>query len=226
MEIIGIIIVVFYLFFLLVSLIYLKLSFKFLSFKLEKHPILVETINSTLENICTTENIKVFNKKSAVMNEGVDKSNEAAGKYHYSTCQKKLKKLNAGLKNIEKIEAEYNMPIDDVVKLVGYEGNLKKEEFILPRISLAQDFLMDLGLKYYYETFFHELGHHFAIKELGVEHTEEDANRYAEILKNKHFPQYFKLFLFVYSRIDLTPIEEIKLFLQYFYFYYLKSKIK
>ena len=208
-------------------LIYSFFRIKFLIFKIEKHPILIEMVDSTLNNICDTEGIKVFNKSEKELNKGiVNVADWAAGKYHYTLNQEFQESANNGLKKIEEIEYEYGMPYEKIVTLINYEGDVKKEEFILPRISLAQDFLMDLGLKYYYETFFHELGHHFAIKELGVEHTEKDANRYAEILINKHFPQYFKLFLFVYSRINLTPIEEIKLYLQYFYFYYLKSKIK
>lgn len=77
---------------------------------------------------------------------------------------------------------------------VGIEVRYK-EELIFPRILLCKDYeIKHLNLVAYYHTFFHELGYHFAHKELGKDGYGEDlADKYSARLFKENIPTYFLL---------------------------------
>jgi hypothetical protein len=65
----------------------------------------------------------------------------------------------------------------------------------------------------YYSTFFHEIGHHFAVKEKGSNHNEEDADRYAHELIMKELPFFFQLFHdfgYRFQKKDLSFFQKIR----------------
>jgi hypothetical protein len=197
----------------------------FLKFKIENHPALTKMAEDVLYNICEQEGIKVFHKSYQEINVGRTKENGAVGMYIYTTDGEYQQTVNKCLREIESMEQEYRLPYKNICALVGHESTVDKEDFVLPKILLAQDSLKAYGLTSYYDTFFHELGHHFAVKEMG-EHNEEDANRYGAMLARKYLPSYFFLFhgfkyRFASDANALTTKEKIKAY--YEYLLYLKN---
>ena len=176
-----------------ISLIMISVELHFLKFKIENHPILIKIVEDALYNICKTESITVFNISYNELNINRTKENKIVGKYVYTINNEYQQKLNKILSEIELMEQDYELPYNQICALVGHETKLTREDFILPKILLAEENLKAFGLTSYYDTFFHELGHHFAVKEIGV-HDEADADRYGAMLARKYLPSYFFLF--------------------------------
>lgn len=174
------------------TLLPLTLDLYFMAFKLEKHPKLLEMLEDVAHTICREENIGVFHEDYKVMNGDRVKGDEALGLYYYTENHKYQENLNASLATIEEMEAEYNKPYEVVCKIVGHKTKTTKADYILPRIILCNS-LRDFGLTSYFSTFFHEIGHHFAVKDLGSEHDEKDADYYARKIMMEKLPNYVQL---------------------------------
>jgi hypothetical protein len=219
MEVIPLIVAIMFITIVFLALSYLKVSMYFLDFKLENHPALAKKIENVAYGICKQEGITVFDKTFEEININKTKEEDkAVGMYIYTTDGEYQKTLNRCLNEIEIMEKEYRLSYKEICKLVGHDTTCDKEDFILPKILIAKN-LKNLGLTYYYCTFFHELGHHFAYKEMGV-HTEADADRHAGILFRKYLPPYVLLihsFSYSYARGEykLNYKEKIIAFLKY-----------
>jgi len=209
-----------------ISLIMISVELHFLKFKIENHPILIKIVEDALYNICKTESITVFNISYNELNINRTKENKIVGKYVYTINNEYQQKLNKILSEIELMEQDYELPYNQICALVGHETKLTREDFILPKILLAEENLKAFGLTSYFDTFFHELGHHFAAKEMS-EHNEEDADMYGTMLVRKYLPLYFFLFhsfsyRFARGKNALTFKEKIKAYIEYLR--YLKTK--
>jgi hypothetical protein len=129
--------------------------------------------------------------------------------------------------DVKAMETKYNMPYDAICRLQGVEP-ISKDRLVIPRIELAHEELMKYGICSYYNTWFHELGHHFARKELGDNGAgEEIADKYAAKLIKYYLPSYFLLFFQFIYRFEkcgatLTKKEKIRAYLNFFL--YLKEK--
>lgn len=191
------------------AMFFLNVEIYFLKFKLEEHPKLLTIIENMVQNICIEESIKVFHKTFEELNIGtIDENKKAVGRYVYTIDQEYQQRINKSLDEIEELEVKYKMPYKQLCAFVGHETTIDKENFVLPRILLCDEELKKYGWKSYYDTFFHELGHHFAVKEIGTEHNEIDADKYAYILIKQSLPFYFRLifdFQFRY-RLDKTEL--------------------
>jgi hypothetical protein len=218
-EIIPLIVTIMFITLVFLALSYLKVSMYFLDFKLENHPALTMKIENITQDICKREGITVFEKTFEEINVNRTKEEDkAVGMYIYTTDGEYQKTLNRCLGEIESMEKEYRLPYDRICKLVGHDSTVTKEDFILPKILISKN-LRNLGLTSYYCTYFHELGHHFAVKEIGV-HTEADADRYAGILVRKYLPTYCLLihsFSYSYAsgEYKLSFKEKIDAFIKY-----------
>lgn len=209
-------------------MIFLDIDLYFLKFKIEKHPKLLAIMENTVQNICTEEGIKVFNKTFEEINintpEGKDK---AVGRYIYTISQEYQQTVNKCFAEIEELESKYKMPYRQLCVFVGHDTTIDKEDFILPRIQLCDEELKKFGIIGYYRTLFHELGHHFAVKEKGTEHNENDADRCGDILIKQNFPFYFRLFFNFQYRIDekeLTVKEKLIGYVGYLRYLITKNK--
>lgn len=225
MEIIATIVIVLFLGIPSVALMVFGVEMHFLKFKIENHPVLTKMVENVLYNICEQEGIKVFHKSYEEININRTKENAAVGMYIYTTDGEYQQTVNKCLREIESMEKEYHLPYKNICALVGHNSTVEKEDFVLPKILLAQDSLKAFGLTSYYDTFFHELGHHFAVKEIGV-HDETDADRYGAMLARKYLPSYFFLFhsfayRFTKDGNGLTTKEKFKAY--YEYLLYLKN---
>jgi hypothetical protein len=165
----------------------------FMCFKFEKHPKLIAMLDSVAHEICDEEGIGVFNKSYAEVNKDKPKGEEAVGMYIYTLDEEYQQKVNKNYKEIRDLEEKYGMSYERICRVVGVDSTTTAEDFILPKILLCKDSLLKWGWSSYYSTFFHEIGHHFAAKELG-KHTEEDADRYAYKIIKERLPIYFQLF--------------------------------
>lgn len=164
----------------------------FMSFKLEKHPKILEMLEDVAYTICREEGIGIFHEDYKVMNVDREKGDEALGLYTYTTNREYLESLNATRMRIEVLESQYDKPYEEVCKIVGFESNKKKSDFVLPRITLCNS-LRDLGLTNYFSTFYHEIGHHFAVKKMGGNHNEKDADIYARNIMMERLPLFVQL---------------------------------
>lgn len=111
---------------------------------------------------------------------------------------------------VEKTAYRQNISVSKLLNILGMKDRYEIE-LNYPRIMLSENTLKEFGLLSHYGTFLHELGHHFAVKELGSSHTEEDAERYGyNILKN-NFPLVFQSIFYFHHKIRLesTGIEPI-----------------
>lgn len=197
-------------------IVFIDIDLYFLSFNFNNHPKLLAIIENTLQNICNEENIKVFHKTYEEINVNVtDENKKSLGKYIYSINQEYQQTLNKLLIDIEELEIKYKMSYKELCEFVGYKTVGNKENFILPRILLCDNELKKLGMESYYYTFFHELGHHFAIKTMGMEHTENDADRYGNMLMQR-LPYYFQLFFYYrLNKKELRGKEKLKGYIGY-----------
>jgi hypothetical protein len=214
-----------------VSLILLSLHIDlfFLRFKLENHPVLVNMIENAISVICEEEGIKTFYKTCEQINpKGTKEEDIALGMYIYTLDDEHKQKSKKALIEIEKLEKDYNKSYSEICKLVGVDNSIEKEDFMYPRIVLCHEKLIAFGLKSYYSTYFHELGHHFAIKESGGVTTETDADIQARNLIFERLPYFFQLipyFRFEY-RLKLKEMsfnEKMNAYIGYLS-YYLKYK--
>ena len=178
----------------IIGFFYITIDLYFMGFKIEKHPVLVKKVNDLLQSICDEEKIGVFNKSFDELNKDEqDNDKKAVGKYIYCSSITYLDKVKKLLFDIKTMELEYNMPYEEICHMKNIPTKYNKEELTYPRIYLCDDYLMIWGLVYYHNTFFHEIGHHFAIKKIGTEHTEEDANKIARQIILDKLPFFFQL---------------------------------
>ena len=205
----------------IISLYWLKIDMYFLLFKLEKHPMLIAMLEDVFQRICKEEGIRVFQKTYEELN--ADKPNEedkALGKYIYTLDAEHQQKLNKCLNEIEELEIKWRMPYKKLCQFVGHDTTVDKEDFVLPRILLCKkEEVEKYGLLTYYNTQFHELGHHFAGKEIG-KHTEDDANKIAYRLMIQNFPYFFQLIPFINFHYrtnmkELTSREKLRAYVEY-----------
>lgn len=195
----------------------------FLNFKIEKHPVLIKLLDNALNAICLEEQIKVFNKTYEEINKDeTDDSHAALGQYIYTLDAEHQKNIDNALLDIENLEHKYGMLYPDICKLADVECKASKEIYTLPRILLCEK-LYKYGMNQYYCTYLHELGHHFAVKELGCEHTEKDADRYALKLVRERLPIYFQLLFWFKFDIDLDFKNTLIAYREYLR-YYIKNK--
>lgn len=201
----------------------LSLELEFLKYNSGKHPKLEAMIERILLEISTSEGIRVFDKSYSEMNVKNDKGNEVVGSYIYTVDADYQQIINRTYTQIVDLEEEYGMPYEMLNKMVGVEITHTKEDYILPRIELAKNELKGFGIDNYYCVWFHELGHHFAVKNLGMKHTEDDADRYASMLVKKHLPLYFQIlgtYHYRYARGEnkLSRVKYIQASIQYLYY--------
>lgn len=200
-------------------IVFIDIDLYFLNFNFNNHPKLLMILENTLQNICDEEGIKVFHKTYEEININVtDENKKSLGKYIYSINQEYQQTLDKLLVDIEELEIKYKMSYKELCEFVGYKTVGNKENFILPRILLCDIELKKLGIGSYYYTFFHELGHHFAIKTMGMEHSENDADKYGYMLMMQRLPYYFQLFFYFRDKSDkeeLTGKEKLKGYISY-----------
>lgn len=175
------------------ALIYLNISIYFLSFKMEKHPLLIQRIEEVLYGICEKEGIGVFHKTYDELNKNrPEDKDKAVGMYVYTRDTEHQERVNRAFAQIKSMEMEYHLPYKEICQIAGVESTLEAEDFKLPKILLLAKIKESMSI-WYYSTFFHEIGHHFAVKKLG-EHTEEDADNEAGLLIKNNLPSYYLLF--------------------------------
>lgn len=186
---------------LLISLIFLyiiQFNIFILLFDFKKYPSLIEVLEKTAINICKKENISVFIKTYDELNINIsNEDNKALGKYIYVTDVEYLNSLNKTLKQINDLEKKYHKTYEEICKLANYESNIIKEELHYPKILLCSIEDRFYNIKYYYGTFFHEIGHHFSIK-LNNDNSEEGADAMAWDLIQTRLPNYFQLIYELY----------------------------
>jgi hypothetical protein len=209
-------------------LFWLGLELRFLRFKLEDHPALIELIESVLQRITTEQNLPVFYKTYEEINAKKEKGKEALGVYVYSRDVDHKKKNEKTLQKIRNLEKKYNRPYKDICKLFGEECNIEEDSFIYPKILLCHKEAEVYGLLAFYSTYFHEIGHHFAIT-LNNDESEEAADRIAREMVRDNLPYFFQLLPFIgYThrlKEEPTVWEKIKGYWNY-YRYYKRFKIK
>ena len=175
------------------ALSFLSIDLYFLCFKFEKHPRLIAIIEKVVQDISAEEDLPIFVKPYKEMNKDRKEGNEAVGMYIYTTCKDYQERVNKNYVELVLIEKKYGKTYHELCVLTGVDSTLTKEDYLLPRILIA-DSLMKYGTGSYYATVFHELGHHFAVKEKGVDHDETDADRHGYMLAKERLPFYFQLF--------------------------------
>lgn len=203
---------------------WLSIDLYFMQLEIENHPVLHDLLETTLQAICKEENIRVFHKSYDEMNK--KHNTDAVGRYEYTINKEFQEKMDNALADIEALERKYHQSYEKMCADAGVatEG---KECFVLPQIQLCDESLLVYGLKTYYTTFFHELGHHFVEKE-HLEQSEEAADKKALELVLKRLPFFFQLmpyFRFKYSlnTPELTLKERKTALLQYAK-YYIKNR--
>jgi hypothetical protein len=200
----------------------------FLKFNFYKHPKLLAIVDDVLKNICEEEGIKVFHKTYEEINvDTPEDKNKSVGRYIYTIDQEYQQRLNNSLKEIEELEIKWKLPFKKLCEFVGADVNSDKEDFTLPRILLCDEKLKKDGWGSYYGTFFHELGHHFAVKKISTEHDEDDANRFGGMLIKQRLPFYFQLifdFRYKFNEKKLTGKEKFKGYVGYLKYLITKNK--
>jgi len=211
------------------SIFLLSLDLYFIRLKIENHPVLKVMVDDVLEAICRKEGIRVYHKTYDVINKDKEKEEEKAlGMYIYTLDIEHQNKMNDTLAKVEELELEYKRSYKDICVLSGVKSNLTKEDFVLPKIWLCDEKLLAFGWNSYYSTYFHELGHHFAIKRLQDKHEEDEANKEARQLVLQYLPFFFQLFPFYRFEYrlklpELTRKEKARAYYGYLK-YYLKNK--
>jgi hypothetical protein len=104
---------------------------------------------------------------------------------------------------------------------------MKEDTLIVPRILICKEETMKFGgLVSYYSTYFHEFGHHFAIKANG-DRSELAADTEAYRLVCENLPDFFQLFSHINFeyRLKLSELTiKKRLILYYHYWQYLRIK--
>lgn len=174
----------------------LSLKVYFGMIDLGKHPYLKKTINDTLNKIARKEGIGVFDLSYDELNKDEkDEKKKACGVYvNLKKDDEFTEKIKKTYNDILEIEKKYGIPFH-----VMYEKEFKKPssvriyKFHFPRIEIAKDENPNRWTElYYFKTFAHELGHHFAIKNEN-NRSEERANEIGAKLILNHTPTYFRL---------------------------------
>lgn len=194
----------------LLTIFHLTSMVFYLKFNFEKHQKVINDIESILTCICAEENVSVFFKTMDELNsDDDDKNTEVIGKYYYfsGNNMELAEKCKSTLLKMDELEQKYGERYPELCKRAGVEP-YDKDAFTFPRIALAKDYLIDeLGYKSYFSTWLHELGHHFAAKECGKEHTEDDANKYARQIIKEKLPYYFRAIYSSHYDIDIDFID-------------------
>jgi hypothetical protein len=213
-----------------ISLYWLKIDMYFLQFKLEKHPMLIAMLEDVFQRICIEEGIRVFQKTYEELNINRPiEDDKALGMYVYTLDAEHQRRANKCLREIEELEIKWKMPYKKLCQFVDSDTALEREDFVLPRILLCKkEEFEKYGLLSYYSTHFHELGHHFAVKEIG-KHTEDDANRIAHRLIIQNFPYFFQLIPFINFRYrtnmkELASKEKLRACIEYLQYLRVKNK--
>lgn len=172
----------------------LSLELFFMRLNLDDHPVLKALVDDVLDGICREEGIKMFHKTFDELNAGVeDEKKKALGMYVYTLNMEHQISIRRTYLEVIDLENKYGKTYKEICEDAGIETTATREDFYLPRILLCPDALSKFGANNYYGTYIHELGHHFAVKEMG-KHTEEDANKYGRKLVLERFPFFFQLF--------------------------------
>lgn len=172
----------------------ISLELFFMRLSLNNHPVLKAIVDDVLDSICKEEGIKMFHKTYDELNAGVeDEKKKALGMYIYTLDMEHQIKIRRTYLEVVDLEKKYGKTYKEICEEAGIETCATAEDFYLPRIILCPDALLKFGVNNYYGTFFHEIGHHFAVKEMG-RHTEEDANRYGHKVILERLPFFFQLF--------------------------------
>jgi len=163
----------------------------FLFFKLEKHPKIIEFIFKKLDEICKKEKIFVYDYSYNELNKDIENFVDLIlGRYIYTYDNEYQEKINEYIDIINKLSKN-----DEEYKDYS-KTNKNFKSLVLPRIEICNAYDNERiklgGMISYFITYLHELGHHFAFKNMG-KHTERDADYYAyQIIKNE-FPMFFRL---------------------------------
>lgn len=213
-----------------VSLKWISLTIYFLQFKLEKHPILIAMLDDVLQRLSTEENVPVFHKSYEELNEDYPEDRDkAVGMYVHSANLEHQKKCDDALQEVRNLEKKWNRPYKDICEFLGTECNMKEDTLIVPKILMCKEETMKYGgLLSYYSTYFHEFGHHFAIKANG-DRSELAADTQGHRLVSENLPDFFRLFPYINfeHRLKLPELTLKERFtLYYHYWQYLRIKNK
>lgn len=213
-----------------VSLKWLSLRIYFLKFKIEEHPILIAMIEDVLQRICKEEGVRVFHKTYEEINKGVtEKKEEAVGLYVHAKDAEHQEKCDDARLTIERLERRWRQPYKELCKIAGVECNVEEDSYVLPKILICKEKAEKYGgLLSYYSTYFHELGHHFAIKGNG-DRSEEAADLIGYKLVLENLPFFFQVFPYInfhyrLKKKDLTVKELLKAYFQYWQYLRIKNK--
>lgn len=184
----------------------------FLKFDLNKHPKILKLLEDTVNTIVSEENITVFNKDFKEINKNEPDQNKwAVGQYIYTNDADYKERNDEFVCKIREFEKRHH----------DYETfAIEAEEHTIPRIVLCKDYEINtFGIAFHYATFLHELGHHFANKNMGA-HNEDDANRYANELVLARLPRFYQLFISWHftHEFDLPRKTQIKCWISYLKF--------
>jgi len=170
------------LFILTIEILSTNIEIYFLKFDFKNFLQMAEVIENTLYDICEKENIEVFNKTDAELNAG--KKELLLGTY---ICLSEPK---------DEDDRRLIGIVNDFRKLFGQKNSILSssdiEKITFPRILIVNKEEHPLKQRGYYITFFHELGHHFALKDINST-KESDADNYAWKLICESLPDYYRL---------------------------------
>jgi hypothetical protein len=196
---------------------WLFIELYFLSFRLSKHPVLIDLIETKLKMICEREGIHVYNISYEELNKNEDQ--KVLGKYCYTLDTEYQKLIDEYVKTCNKL--------NKLINCDSYDDDIKK--YFLPKILLCKEYQVRIfGLSSFYCTYLHELGHHLAIKKMRNQHNEIDADKYAHQIILNEFPLFFQLiyeFRFQLKDAELSFIKKLQALLQ-FIMYMIKNKLK
>jgi len=166
---------------------------------LEKHTKTHMMLDEVAHAICHEEEIGVFHLTYELLNADREKGKEVFGVYTYTECEEYQERVNRSLSLIEELEAKYSQPYEEFCEHMEHETEFTRADFVLPRITLCNS-LIEFGHLEYYATFFHEIGHHFAVKEKGSDHDELDADRHARQILLHRLPEHYHKYVDSYFR--------------------------
>jgi len=230
MDAIIIVLFILFVFFTLTTIIMFGIKLYFLNFDFNNHPDLIKMMENVGTSICAKEGISIFIKTYEELNAEVDNDmDKALGRYYYVQNNKQLKLIKKTVLRIKKLEKEYHKSYEEICKSVNINTNIR-EELCYPRIILCSDQIKMYGVRFYYSTFYHEIGHHFAIK------TDNHSENYADIIGwniiQSELPDYFQLIFEVIYNIkimwgvkvkSLTGRKRLKAYIN-FCWYLIKNK--
>jgi hypothetical protein len=212
--------------FALLQVTWLGLQVRFLRFKLEQHPALIKMIDDVLLRITTEQNLPVFYKTYEELNKGrggTEEKKEALGMYVYTRDPEHQKNCDNTLRKIRELEKKYRKSYRDICKFAGEETNVQEDSFVLPKILLCHEEAQKFGLLAFYSTYFHEIGHHYAIT-LNNDESEEAADRIAREMVRTNLPYFFTILPFIDYRYKLEDEPTIKVRLKAYWDYYRNYK--